>query len=241
MKQIIVIPARMKGKRLPGKPLIKILGKTILWRVWDRCRQVHSVDNIYVATEDDIIKEYCSKLNINCIVTDKASTAIDRIKLFRDIIDADSYINVQGDEPAVNINDIKTILNYNIKYPNRVVFGRASANMNEFNDLSKAKVVCDLKGKLLYSSRAGVPTNNNGEYVSAYRAIWIYGFNKVSLDQYYFYKKGTPLETIEDNEIVRFLEIGIPVYCVDVIGDSWAVDIPQDLDSVTKIIKNQSK
>ena len=112
---------------------------------------------------------------------------IDRIKLFSDIIDGDSYINVQGDEPAVNINDIKTILEYNNKFPNRVVFGKALANKNEFNDLSKAKVVCDREGKVLYSSRAGIPTNNNGEYVSAYRAIWIYAFNKISLDQYYSY------------------------------------------------------
>ncbi len=234
MKQIIVIPARMKGTRLPGKPLIEILGKTILWRVWDRCRQVHSEDHVFVATEDNVIKDYCDNHNIQCVVTGKALTAIDRIKLFSDIVGADSYINVQGDEPIVNIKDIKTILDYNAKYPDRVVFGKAEANETEFNDASKAKVVCDLQGKLLYSSRAGIPGTTKGEYAFAQRAIWIYAFNKSALDSYYSHKEHTPLEKTEDNEILRFLEIGIPVYCVDVIGDSWAIDIPQDLEIVKR-------
>ena len=238
MKQVIVIPARMKGTRLPGKPLIEILGKTILWRVWDRCKKVHPVKYIYVATEDEIIYNYCKDNRINCINTGKAGTAIDRIKLFSDIINADSYINVQGDEPIVNIKDIRTILTYNEKHPERVVFGKSEANINEFKDVSKAKVVCDLNGKLLYSSRAGIPINNKGDYRYASRAIWIYAFNKRALDLYYSADQ-TPLEAVEDNEIIRFLEIGVPVYCVDVIGDSWAVDTREDLDIVEQKIKKE--
>ena len=239
MKQVIVIPARMKGTRLPGKPLNKILGKTILWYVWNRCCEVHPVDKIFVATEDDIINEYCLKNGINCVITGKALTAIERIKLFSDIIDADSYINVQGDEPLANPKDIKTILSYNKEFPDRVVFGKTKSDKRDFLNSSKAKVVCDLDNKLLYSSRAGIPINNKGEYVSAERAIWIYAFYKNALEKYYEYKKGTPLELIEDNEIIRFLEIGIPVYCTNVIGDSWAVDTPEDFKIVEKIMKKR--
>ena len=239
MKQVIVIPARMKGTRLPGKPLIKLLGKTMLWRVWDRCRQVHSEEEIYVATEDDVIYDYCNNSGINCVVTGKASTAIDRIKLFSDSIVADSYINVQGDEPIVNINDIKKILEYNLEHPERIIFGKTRANQKEFEDTSKAKVVCELNGKLLYSSRAGIPINIKSGYISAFRAIWIYAFNKQALDLYHSYNNGTPLEVIEDNEIIRFLEIGLPVYCVDVTGDSWAVDIPQDIEIVERKLKEK--
>ena len=240
MKQIIVIPARMKGTRIPGKPLIKILGKTILWRVWDRCRQIHPPEKIFVATEDIDIKNHCEGYGINCVVTGRANTAIDRIKLFTDTIEADGYINVQGDEPLINQNDILSILKYNQEYPDRVIFGKSPANEQEFNDISKAKVVCDLNGKLLYSTRSGIPINNQGKFIKAERAIWIYGFPKKALDSYFEYNSQTPLEKIEDNEIIRFLEIGVPVYCVDVIGDSWAVDIPEDIEIVKRKIKQRS-
>lgn len=239
MKQVIVIPARMNGTRLPGKPLIEILGKTIIWRVWDRCRQVINSNDIYIATEDKIIYDFCKEHGINCVITGPAGTAIDRIKLFSDKVSADAYINVQGDEPIVNPEDIKAILEYNSKHPNRVVFGKTKANEVEFKDVSKAKVVCDIYDKLLYSSRAGIPIDNNGNFISSERAIWIYAFNREALEKYYEYKDKTPLEKIEDNEIIRFLEIGIPVYCVDVIGDSWAVDTPEDVEIVKHKLENK--
>ena len=236
MNQIIVIPARLKGTRLPGKPLIEILGKSMIWHVWNQCQKVHPKEKIFIATEDIEIANHCEHYGINCIVTGKANTAIDRIKLFSDIIQADAYINVQGDEPIINTQDILTVLKYNQKYPSRVVFGKITANETEFHDVSKAKVVCDLNGRLLYSSRAGIPIDSQGKFVSAQRAIWIYAFTKNDLNKYNAHKNQTPLEKIEDNEIIRFSEIGIPVYCVDVIGDSWAVDEKKDLKIVENLI-----
>lgn len=237
MRQVIVIPARMKGTRLPGKPLIDIDGKPMIKHVWDRALLVHKREDTYVATEDQIIKDYCFKNNINCLLTPKANTAIDRVKLFSDVIEADGYINLQGDEPIFNIYDLKTILDYNIKFPDRVVFGKAKCNKNEFNDFSKAKVVCDLNDKLLYSSRAGIPLNNKGKYEKAFRAIWLYAFNKISLRKFSAFKNGTPLENLEDNEIIRFLEMGQDVYCIDMIGDSWAVDEKKDIEIVINKLK----
>jgi 3-deoxy-manno-octulosonate cytidylyltransferase (CMP-KDO synthetase) len=234
MKQVIVIPARMKGTRLPGKPLILINGIPLIKHVWNRCVKVHDEENIFIATEDDEIVEYCNINSIQCIKTGKAETAIDRIKLVSDIILADSYINVQGDEPIVNTTDIKSILSYNEKYPDRVVFGKTQATEIEFNDFSKAKVVCDKYGKLLYSSRAGIPISNKGKFIGAERAIWIYAFYKEALDSYFNNAGKTVLDIAEDNEIIRFLEIGIPVYCTDLIGDSWAVDEYKDLEIVSK-------
>lgn len=225
----------MGGTRLPGKPLIKILGKPIIQHVWERCVQAHPSELIFIITEDDVIKTFCDQNKIQCLLTKKAETAIDRVKLASDIIDADVYINVQGDEPIVNINDIKTILSYTKLHPKRVVFGKTKATEEEFFDHSKAKVVCDESGRLIYSSRAGIPLSNKGKYVRAERAIWIYGFNKPALDKYHHNSGKTKLDMIEDNEIIRFLEIGTPVYCVDLIGDSWAVDEFKDLE----VVKNR--
>lgn len=239
MKQVIVIPARMKGTRLPGKPLIDLNGKPMILHVWERASKVHPANDIYIATEDTIIKKFCDINNIQCVITKKSNTAIERIKYFSDEIFADSYINIQGDEPLINIKDIRTILDYNMKYPKRIVFGKTKCNKDEFYDHSKAKVVCDLKNKLLYSSRSGIPVSNKGIFREAERAIWIYAFNKQSLEKYHQYKKGTPLELIEDNEIIRFLEIGIDVYCTDVVGDSWAVDEKKDVEIVIEKLRNE--
>ena len=197
-------------------------------------------ENIYIATEDDEIELYCKNNNIQCEVTQSAETAIDRIKYFSDRITADAYINIQGDEPIVNVVDIETLLAYNRQYPDRVVFGKTKANAEEFNDISKAKVVCNREGKLLYSSRAGIPINNQGEFVTAERAIWLYAFYKEALDAYNQNQGKTFLDMLEDNEIIRFLEIGISVYCIDMVGDSWAVDEPKDLAIVEEKMKLQN-
>jgi 3-deoxy-manno-octulosonate cytidylyltransferase (CMP-KDO synthetase) len=235
MKQVIVIPARMSGTRLSGKPLIMIKGAPMIWHVWSKCRKIHDPSLIYIATEDVEIEEYCSKMHINCVNTGPADTAIDRIKLFSDLIAADAYINVQGDEPIVNTKDIKTILSYNKSYPDRIVFGKTLCSESEFYDYSKAKVVCSKSGRLMYSSRAGIPITNKGKFLSAERAIWIYAFNKKSLDSY-FNCNYSEIEKIEDNEIIRFLELDIPVFCVDVIGDSWAVDEIKDVEIVEGLL-----
>ena len=236
MKQVIVIPARMSGTRLPGKPLILIKGMPMIWHVWAKCKEIHDPSLIYIATEDAEIEEYCAEMHINCVNTGPANTAIDRIKLFSDFVAADAYINVQGDEPIVNPEDIKTILSYNKNYPDRIVFGKTSCNESEFYDYSKAKVVCSKSGRLMYSSRAGIPMTNKGKFDSAERAIWIYAFNKQSLDNY-FNCHDAEIEKIEDNEIIRFLELDIPVFCVNVIGDSWAVDEMKDVKIVEELLK----
>lgn len=230
--RVIVIPARMHGTRLPGKPLVLIAGKPMIQHVWDRCASVYSREDIYVATEDFEIENYCNENGINCVVTSKANSAIDRIFLFSKEIKAKTYINVQGDEPIINPRDIQDIVEYSSSNTDRVVFGKTKATKSEFEDFSKAKVVCDLEGRLLYSSRAGIPVNNKGEFVEAERAIWIYAFPATLLRKYFDSFGRTRLDEIEDNEILRFLEVGVPVYCIDLIGDSWAVDELKDIKIV---------
>jgi 3-deoxy-manno-octulosonate cytidylyltransferase (CMP-KDO synthetase) len=236
---VLVIPARMSGTRLPGKPLIPILGKPMIQHVIERCSKVVPRDEIFVVTEDVAIVEFVSALGFNVIKTKYAATAIDRIYLFSQIVDARSYITVLGDEPLINPRDIETIIKAAHKNPERVIMGRAKATLDEFNDPSKAKVVCALDGRLLYSSRAGIPVDKNGKYSSAHRAIWIYSFPKESLLRYHEASDRVILEPLEGNEIIRFLEINEPVYCIDVTGDSWAVDELKDLVIVENVLSSQ--
>jgi 3-deoxy-manno-octulosonate cytidylyltransferase (CMP-KDO synthetase) len=235
---LIVIPARMGGTRLPGKPLITINGIPMIQRVYEKCIQVANSENIIVATEDQEIVDFCLNTHIPVLNTGPAFSALDRVKLVSDVILARFYINVQGDEPLVNIDDIKTILSKTKEYDKAVIIGKTKCNESEFHDYSKAKVVCDLNGKLLYSSRSGIPITPKGSFKSAERAIWIYGLRKEALDRYFANAQNTQLDKIEDNEIIRFLELNIDVYCVDLVGNSWAVDELKDLKIVEEILNH---
>jgi 3-deoxy-manno-octulosonate cytidylyltransferase (CMP-KDO synthetase) len=235
---LIVIPVRMSGTRLPGKPLIKINGIPMVQRVYEKCAQVTKAENIIVATEDQEIVDFCLNNEISVLNTGPAISALDRVKLVSDVVLAQFYINVQGDEPLVNVDDIKTIIAKTVEIKKGVIIGKTNCNELEFHDYSKAKVVCDLNGKLLYSSRSGIPITPKGQFESAERAIWIYGLRKGDLDSYFSNAKNTRLDKIEDNEIIRFLELNIDVYCVDVIGNSWAVDEIKDIKIVEEILNN---
>ena len=237
MRQVIVIPARMKSSRLPGKAMIEIMGKPVIRHVWERCAQVHPEKDIYLATEDDVITEYCEKNGMNCVNTGPAECATTRIKLISDQVEADSYLNIQGDEPLVNINDLRALLKYNREHPGRIVFGKTVCPKADFDDPSKAKVVCASDGRLLFTSRAGIPLDIRGNFVSADKAIWLFAFNKQALDRYVKERRHSRIDKIEQLDIIRFLELNISVYCIDMIGDSWAIDEPKDVAIVEERMK----
>ncbi len=225
----------MKSTRLPGKPLININGITILERVYLQCKKVLSKDKIFVATESKEIIEFCIKKKINYINTGKAKTALDRIGKFSYKIDADIYINVQGDEPIVNVSDIKKIINLSSKYKNAVLFGKTKCDRKTFYDYSKAKVVVDENNKVLYTSRAGLPLSSKGKFVKAFKAIWIYSLPKKLIRKYFLHKSGK-LEILEQNEVLRFLEMNVDTYAINLKGNSWAVDEKKDIAVVRRML-----
>lgn len=238
MRQIIVIPARMASSRLPGKAMIDILGKPVIRHVWERCAQVHPEKDIFVATEDQFIAEYCTENGMNCVNTGPAECATTRIKLFSDQVPAEAYLNIQGDEPLVNTRDVRRLLEYNRDNPARIVFGKTGCNEADFRDPSKAKVVCAPDGRLLFTSRAGIPLDIRGNFASAERAIWLFAFYRDALERYVEQRTYSKIDRIEQLDIIRFLELDIPVYCIDMIGDSWAVDEPKDVKIVEERMKS---
>ena len=119
----IIIPARYRSTRFPGKPLVLLLGKPMLVWVAELSARAVGKSNVYIATEDQVIIDYCDENKIKCILTDPAETAIDRIKLFSDKVEADSYLNVQGDEPFFNPNDLKKLIKAAEKKPKEIING----------------------------------------------------------------------------------------------------------------------
>ncbi len=240
MKFVVVIPARYQSKRLKGKPLLNINGIPMIIRTFNQCKKAVHPKYIYVATEDEKIKKVCKKNNIKVVMTSKKClTGTDRVYEFSKKIKADTYINLQGDEPLFNPFDIKKIIKFSKKFPMDIITGYCKIQSNEmFRSLHVPKVVFSEKNDLLYASRAPIPLNKKNKFIEANRQVCIYSFPKKHLKNFYS-KKKTKLENIEDIEYLRFLEKGINVKCIELSNKSIAVDTIEDLKIVKKIIKKK--
>jgi len=240
MKSIIVIPARMQSSRLPGKPLIDIAGKTLIQRTYDRCIMAVPKEQIYVATDNVEIFKHCKQSNMQVVMTsENCLTGTDRVAEVAEQIEANYYINVQGDEPLMNPQDILDTIKAAEKYTGEIINGYAPINEEDYKSLTVPKVVIRPDGRLLYMSRSPIPGNKNGSFQKAWRQVCVYAFPKIALQTFIKEGKKTPLEAQEDIEILRFLELGYEVRMIPLSVDSIAVDVPEDVERVKQKLRKQ--
>ena len=239
MKYIIVIPARFKSKRLPGKPLANIGGLPMIVRTYNQCKKVVSKNKIIVATDSLKIKNVCNEYNIKSIITsNKCLTGTDRVAEVAKKIKCNFYINVQGDEPFFNPNDLKVLIKEAEKKPNEVINGYTEIkNKKLFFSSSIPKVVFDKNGYLLYMSRGPIPSNKALEFKKAWRQVCAYSFPRKALIDFTKTKNKTPIELLEDIEILRFLENGYKVKMIKMSNKSLAVDNNEDLEKAKIYLK----
>ncbi len=237
---LIIIPARYKSTRLPGKPLRKICGETMLKRVHDRCIST-GLDTI-VATDDSRIEKECIDNGIEVIMTSSnCLTGTDRVAEVlndRRIRTYAGYINVQGDEPFVKPADILTIANVLSESYDRssdeVLCGMCEITEKEqYYSPHVPKIIFDQdNSNLRYISRAPIPAvkkDFNWPIGNAWKQVCIYGFKAWHLEKFAKQKEKTTLEFVEDIEILRFLEMGIAVRMIMIEGSLLAVDTEEDL------------
>lgn len=243
MNSIVVIPARMKSTRLPGKPLVDILGKSLIQRTYEQCIQAIPKERVYVATDDDLIKTHCEERGMQVVMTSSAClTGTDRVAEVAQQLEADYYINVQGDEPLINPQDIIEVERSIEKYGGEVINGFAPIEDEEsYRSLSIPKVVCRPDGRLMYMSRSSIPGNKKNDFIKAWKQVCVYAFPKKALMDFASRKVKTELEEMEDLEILRFLEMGYEVRMISLSKDSIAVDNPEDVEKVEKILKKKEK
>jgi len=235
---LLIIPARYKSKRLPGKPLLDIAGIPMIIRTFNQCNKVVPRSKILVATDDKRIQKICKKNNINTMMTSKnCLTGTDRIAEVSKKIKKDFYINVQGDEPICNPTDITKIIKLAKKFPNQVINGFTEIkDRKSFYSPNIPKVVFRNDGNLLYMSRAPIPSSKNSFFSKAWRQVCIYSFPYKSLKSYTSVKKKTTLESLEDLESIRFLELGYKVKMLKMSNKSIAIDTKEDLIKIRKLI-----
>jgi 3-deoxy-manno-octulosonate cytidylyltransferase (CMP-KDO synthetase) len=154
-------------------------------------------------------------------------------------MEADIVLNVQGDEPLLNPNDIERVIEHKKKHMDSVVNCMSKIDSEEANNVNTIKVVTNYENDLIYMSRSPIPATKVGLSDNTYKQVCIYAFTKEQLEKFYKMKK-TLLELDEDIDILRFLEMGINVKMIETFGTTQAVDIPEDVDKVIGLINVSS-
>ncbi|HRZ42509.1 MAG TPA: 3-deoxy-manno-octulosonate cytidylyltransferase [Bacteroidales bacterium] len=237
-KVVGIIPARYKSSRLPGKPLVPLLGKPMIIWVAEICAKALGADNTYIATDDYRIEDVVQKYGFLSIMTSPDHfTGTDRLVEVAEKIDADIYINIQGDEPTLDIASIYKIRDAKLNNDEAVINGMAEMlDTEDPSNVNIPKVMCNEQNLLMYMSRLPVPgykssDNKPGIY---YKQICIYAFNRAQLFSFGRYGKKGRAEQHEDIEILRFFELGIPVQMIEVEGNTFAVDVQEDIQVVER-------
>ena len=241
MKMIIVIPARYNSSRFPGKPLIKINGIPMIKRVYNQCLQGFDGE-VIVATDDERIKDYCKRNNIDVKMTSaNCITGTDRVYQAAINYDNDLVINIQGDEPIFNPKDIKKFISEVKKFSTQYeVFAGYTEikDSKEYFSSQIPKMLIKKNNELLFTSRSPIPGNKNNEFKTSHKQVCIYAYTFNALKLFCSQRK-TPIEETEDLELLRFLENDIKIKMVELSGDSISVDNPEDILKVEIILKTK--
>lgn len=243
MRIIGVIPARYKSSRFPGKPLCDIHGKPMIWWVCRAAQQAEYLDEVYVATDDERILEACKQLSLNVIMTsEKHPTGTDRVAEVAQKIEAELYVNIQGDEPMLKPETITAAIEpFLLKSGDTLWVSNLMTPIrtsSEIIDVGVPKVVVNEENEAVFLSRAPIPYPKETRDISYMKQVCAYGFRPQALKAFASLPQG-PCERAEGIEILRFIEHGIKVQMVEVDSNTMAVDTPSDLKTVRRLMEEQ--
>lgn len=240
MRVIGVIPARYKSSRFPGKPLIDILGKPMIWWTYHQAIKVNGLDDVFIATDDKRIFDVCEEYKMRSIMTsDTCPTGVDRLAEVALKVDADYYILIQGDEPLLEPESIEhmiDLVNDNPEDNSVRTFRTPIKNPVDAINYTIIKIVTDLQDNVLLASRSAIPYPKGGIDFQYFKSVGIYAYPRSVLLKYPTLKHG-PLEAAEDHDFMRMLENGINMKAYVYETETISVDTQKDMDRVKKIME----
>ena len=230
----------MSATRLPGKPLLKINGLSIISHVFRKAEQA-DIGEVFVATEDQEIADDVTKNGGNAILTSKNhKTGTDRIYEAFQIInskDVDIILNLQGDEPAINIKDIISLNKKMISTQSKM--GTLAAKIKNFKDLENSNIVKVITKKDLKEdqfSLAETFTRNAKNVDNIYHHIGIYCYSSETLKK--FVKLNQSKNEIENRlEQLRALDNNIEINVALASSSPIGVDTEEDYLALKKIME----
>ena len=238
MKYVGVIPARMASKRLPGKALRLIHGKSLIHHVYARASMAEELDDLIVATDADEIYSYCHGHGIKVVMTSpEHPSGSDRIYEVMQKVEGDVFINIQGDEPLVRREHIHRLIE---PFEDGLGFGvstlKTAISLEDAQDPNNVKVVTDIHNRALYFSRWPIPYNRDKDSTPLYfKHLGFYAYTRDALTRFHHLPPSC-LEQWEKLEQLRFLENGVPICVLDTPFDTVGVDTESDLRRVEEIL-----
>ena len=244
---LAVIPARYASSRFPGKALAIISGKPMIQHVFERARQAHDVSRTVVATDDDRILSAVKEFGGDAVMTrPDHRSGTERVAEVAAQIEAEIYVNVQGDEPLIDPAAIDAAVaelqsegdSPAADRPLVATLCSVIADPREIIDPNIVKVVFDFQGDALYFSRAPIPWVR-GEKTAVGSAHWkhqgLYAFRRDILLEFPTLPPGQ-LEKLEQLEQLRLLENGYKIRVVETEHDSLSVDVPADIVRIEQLL-----
>ncbi len=232
-----IIPARYASSRFPGKPLAKILGKSMISMVYERARRSRLLSEVLVATDDERIMKACTDLGIPARMTSPDhGSGTDRAAEVARGLDSGLIVNIQGDEPVLDPGMIDALVE-ELQDPS-ILMASLMTRVKDpaaFEDLNRVKVVVDKDRNALYFSRTPIPCRAPDGF---FQHIGIYGYRREFLFRFCALPP-SELERAERLEQLRALENGYRIRMVETRYSTLSVDTPRDIIEVERYLKEK--
>ncbi len=241
-----IIPARYASTRFPGKPLIDILGKTMLQRVYEQASKSKLLNKLVVATDDEIIFKQVKNFGGEVVMTalhhpsgtDRCWDALQQLEG-----DFQYVINIQGDEPFIEPEQIDELagelIDGTIELATQMI---AVDNHDILFDKGEVKIVLNTSNEALYFSRMVIPFIKGVEekewhaHHQYYRHVGMYAYRKDILEKI-TQLPVSALEKAESLEQLRWIENGFTIKCVSTKYESHCIDTPEDVEKVLALMR----
>ena len=239
MKTIVIIPSRMASQRFPNKPLAMINGVTMIERVWQQAIN-SNIGNVYVACCEKEVFELIADKGGNAIMTDpNLPSGTDRVfagfEKIQNTEKLDSIINLQGDMPLINSDDIAKV---NEPIINGYSIGTLGTDLNSIEEeninITKVKINWDKEKKI--GNAVDFYKKSEGTLKNIYQHVGIYSFKPSALNN--FVKLSQSKNELEKQlEQLRAIDAGIKIGISYVENVPLSVDTKEDLNHIESIIK----
>jgi 3-deoxy-manno-octulosonate cytidylyltransferase (CMP-KDO synthetase) len=241
MKIIAVIPARYASTRFPAKLMQDLGGKTVILRTYEAAKNTNLFDDVFVVTDSDLIfKEIISNGGKAIMSIKEHESGSDRIAEAVQNMDVDVVINVQGDEPFIDENPLKALIEvFKNDSDNKVDLASVMCQITDKEDIenpNNVKVITDQNGFALYFSRSVIPFPREENVGVLYmKHIGIYAFRKQALLDFYRLPM-LSLEASEKLEQLRYLEYGKRIKMIETNHIGIGIDTKEDLERARKLV-----